>query len=178
MKRKIRKETLKKRDNMSLEKREESDLIILKNLKNYTENYNVVAVYVSVKSEVDTCKFIEYLFKKGTTVVVPKVNGKQMNFIKIESFNELKPSIFNLLEPISDIPFNINDIDCFIVPLVAFCKEKYRIGYGGGYYDSTLKESSAKKIAIAYDCQEVSTFKKDNFDIDMDVIITPSRIYH
>ena len=38
--------------------------------------------------------------------------------------------------------------DLVLAPLVGFDREKYRLGYGGGYFDRTLAASQPRPIAI------------------------------
>ena len=61
-----------------------------------------------------------------------------------------------------------------LVPVVGFF-ETYRMGYGKGYYDRYLKNSSALKIGLAFDVQEM-VFDVKPTDIELDMIITESRI--
>ena len=49
------------------------------------------------------------------------------------------------------------------------------IGYGKGYYDRYLSKSSALKIGVAFDVQEVE-FDVKPTDVKLDMIITESRI--
>lgn len=49
------------------------------------------------------------------------------------------------------------------------------MGYGKGYYDRYLKDSSALKIGIAFDVQEIK-FDVKPTDVKLDMIITESRI--
>ncbi len=66
------------------------------------------------------------------------------------------------------------DLDVILVPVVGFF-ETYRMGYGKGYYDRYLKNSSALKIGLAFDVQEM-VFDVKPTDIELDMIITESRI--
>ena len=63
-----------------------------------------------------------------------------------------------------------------LAPLLAFDKEGYRIGYGGGYYDRTLAVlragGSVTVIGVAYAAQEVETVPRDGYDQPLDWIVT------
>ena len=67
-----------------------------------------------------------------------------------------------------------------LVPMVAFDKEKNRLGYGGGYYDRTItfleKNNKILTIGVAFDQQESKYIPSMNFDKKMDVMVTQSRI--
>ena len=71
--------------------------------------------------------------------------------------------------------------DILLVPLLAFDKQGYRLGYGGGYYDRTLKilRSKAKAtnqklevIGVSYADQIVESVPDDEFDQRIDWVIT------
>ena len=66
--------------------------------------------------------------------------------------------------------------------VVAFDKYKYRLGYGGGYYDRTfiqLKKIDHPFISVglAYDDQKINKVSKDYNDQKIDYILTEKRLY-
>ena len=79
---------------------------------------------------------------------------------------------FSTIEPIGIC--EEKDLNVILVPVVGFF-DTYRLGYGKGYYDRYLKDSSALKIGIAFDVQEIK-FDVKPTDIKLDMIITESRI--
>ncbi len=70
-------------------------------------------------------------------------------------------------------------IDAVLVPLLAFDKRGYRLGWGGGYYDRTLellrKTGSVTAIGVAYAAQEVDAVPFDTYDQPVDWIITEQQ---
>ena len=62
-----------------------------------------------------------------------------------------------------------------IIPMLGFNLDKYRIGYGKGYYDHYLKSHDCLKIGLAFDDQQID-FKTETHDISLDYIITENRI--
>ena len=71
--------------------------------------------------------------------------------------------------------------DILIVPLVAFDKDLYRIGYGGGYYDRYIAKLKKKKyfitIGFAYSFQIINKVPINKFDKNLDFIITENKVY-
>ena len=61
-----------------------------------------------------------------------------------------------------------------------FDKFKYRLGYGGGYYDRYIyKISKLKKIitiGLAFSFQEINKLPKNNYDKKLDFILTENYI--
>ncbi len=66
-----------------------------------------------------------------------------------------------------------------LLPGLAFDPNGNRIGYGAGYYDKYLSSHPKEefyKIALAYDFQVIDKIEADEYDIKVDMIITPTRI--
>ena len=63
-----------------------------------------------------------------------------------------------------------------LVPLLAFDRKGYRLGYGGGYYDRTLAMLQEKgpvlAIGIAYAAQQVESVPREATDQRLDWIVT------
>ena len=68
--------------------------------------------------------------------------------------------------------------DILIVPLLAFDRRGWRLGYGGGFYDRTLKGLRARKavvaVGLAHDEQEVDAVPHLDYDQRLDWVLTPS----
>ncbi len=142
-----------------------------------------IYVYVSYKSEVDTVSFIESIFLKSDIhkeIFVPKVEGREMNFYKIISIDELEPSNMGILEPSGRKDrLDIAKDGIMIMPGLAFDTELNRIGYGGGFYDRYLSEHDTNdlyKVAVAFEEQIYEHIVSDENDIKPDIVITPERI--
>lgn len=141
---------------------------------------DIIHIYVSMPSrnEVNTYKLIKNCLAKGKTVVVPKMMDRgRLNHVAINSFQELKKKNWDILEPVSDLPFNISSIRLVIVPLVAGDLNKNRLGYGKGYYDRFLKKTDAIKIGLLFENQLYPhDLPTESFDIQLDFLITEKRI--
>ena len=70
--------------------------------------------------------------------------------------------------------------DVLIVPLVGFDKNKFRLGYGGGFYDRYIaKLSNLQKVltvGFAFSFQEVKNIPKNKYDKKLDFILTNKGI--
>ena len=60
-----------------------------------------------------------------------------MNFFKWSYRDPLKFNKYGIPEPMS---LKIIYPDVLLVPLVGFDKNKFRLGYGGGYYDRYIEK--------------------------------------
>lgn len=69
--------------------------------------------------------------------------------------------------------------DLVLVPLLAFDRAGYRLGYGGGYYDRTLAVLRVPAIGYGFSAQELPGVPVGPYDIPLSMIITehgPIRI--
>jgi 5-formyltetrahydrofolate cyclo-ligase len=139
-------------------------------------NANVIALYYSTKDEVDTHDLILYSLLQDKIVLLPKVIGKEMIFIKIDETTRYETSNFKIREPISNEPY-LGKIDLFIVPGVAFDINGNRLGYGGGYYDKYLKDTNASTIGICFEEQITDEIETEEHDIKVNIVQTERRTY-
>lgn len=134
------------------------------------KNSESVFVYKSTAQEVDTEKIIAQALFDGKTVSVPRIIGKDIVPVKVSVTTEFEKNRFGILEPVDGVVKN--NVDLCIIPLVAFDREKSRLGHGGGYYDKYLSTYRMNKIALAFSMQEEDDIPMDKNDIYMDAIIT------
>ncbi len=170
MKKELRKEILYLRDN--LEDRYNKSVIIknkILSLDIYKKS-NVIALYSSMKSEVDTKELISESLELGKRVLLPRIiNKNKMIFIEINKDTNYEKNNFGMLEPIG---IEEKNIDLMIIPGVAFDKDNNRLGYGRGYYDKYLKDKNIYKIGICFKEQIVDNIDIEEHDIKMNLIIT------
>ncbi len=62
--------------------------------------------------------------------------------------------------------------DLYIVPGVAFDRQRNRLGRGRGYYDKLLAGVTAPKIGLAFSVQMVDKVPRASYDIPMTRVIT------
>jgi 5-formyltetrahydrofolate cyclo-ligase len=139
-----------------------------------------VAVTVSKVPEVDTFQIIRKGWEQGKRMVVPKCepNTRKLDFRELKHFSELESVFYGLFEPIvsETISVNPDDIDLVVVPGLAFSKNGYRLGFGGGYYDRFLANYQGKRISLAFKDQIVSEIPVESHDIPVEKIITSGGV--
>ena len=130
-----------------------------------------------IKNEVDV---LPLFARPGHRFLFPRVEegSKKLAFYEAESFDDFEPGAYGIREPKLDLPrIGIEKIDLFVVPGVAFSENCERIGYGGGYYDTTLKfkNNRARSVGVAFDLQIVEAGFSDPFDVRLDAVLTERR---
>lgn len=177
MKKKMREKALVARNNISEELRREKSREITGHIlqsQNYQKAETVFS-FVSMGSEAETRCILEQAWKDGKTVAVPKTEkGRKMVFLKIRSFGDLTEGRFGVMEPVGKEEMIPKEEDLFLVPGALFDREKNRIGYGGGYYDTYFeKYRGYRKIGVAFSEQISETeIPTEKTDIPLDDIVT------
>ena len=179
---KIRKEILKKRNNLSTEEVEKKSDLIIQNLEKFIKNAENIMIFMDMKNEVKITKLMKLYPEKS--FFIPKITDSKNREMKINRYNENELVLhkFGYYESSSSDFYNENILDIVIVPAVVFDLEKNRIGFGGGYYDTFLKKirEENKKIlfiGICYDFQIIEKVPAEEHDVVLDFVVSESRIF-
>ncbi len=144
---------------------------------NLYKDADTVLAYMPIRNEADTLPIIRQCLADGKSVYLPKVQGKEMNFYKVESFEDLCLGTFGILEPKEANSLNIRK-GLMLVPGVAFSKDGFRIGYGGGYYDRYLEKGHQFVTAgLCYELQITDDIFPDIYDKQLDIVVTEKELY-
>lgn len=182
MKKVLREKGLNIRNNLSIGEVKSKSNLIINNIKETFDlkKYNTLGFYMPLGKEVDLRPLIEELLQQGKTIVIPKVLDKyHMDFFPIKDLNDYNVGRFNVLEPTSNKKMPRDNIEIIFVPGIYFSDDKYRLGFGAGYYDRYLAAYSGIKVGVCFDFQHIPDLPIDDYDIPMDLIITenPSHQY-
>lgn len=165
---------LKSRLNLSAEVKKIYDDSICQQLetKIISQKAKIVHAYIPMGAEIDIKPLLERLIVKGITIVTPKTLPKPMMENRIlTSFDALEKGVFGTSHPATPIEYT-GEFDFIIIPGLAFDKNNFRLGYGGGYYDTFLENhSNAFKQGIFYPFQEVNEVPREGHDVRLDGII-------
>ena len=178
----IRKEALQQRNLLSPDECVSRSQKLLEGFKKLDfSNIKTVHLFlpIAVKKEPDTFIFIDWLqaHKPEIEIVVPKADfdSSVMTHHRYLGKEDLAHNHFHIPEPTS-AKLSTVDFDMVIVPLLAFDKRGYRVGYGKGFYDRFLQHSAAQKIGLSF-FDAVSEINDVHLnDIRLDKCITPKGI--
>lgn len=174
----IRKEVFVRRAEWSDAQVEDNSRIIAEKViqtSQFKEASQIYA-YVDYNHEVSTREIIEAAWKAGKQVAVPKVDGKNLVFYELKSFDQLESGYYGILEPARG---EIVDWErpLMIMPGVAFDSRRHRVGYGGGFYDRFLEVHKIPTIAVAFEFQIMDEVPVEPTDILPDMVITEKELY-
>ena len=135
-----------------------------------------VALYAALPDELPTLPLFEALGALGRPRLLPRILGGEMEFAAVESWEELRPGFFGVLEPPEERPaVALAAGDVVVVPGVAFDARGQRLGRGKGYYDrafSGARSALPLLVGTGYEAQVVSAVPHDSRDRSMDAIVT------
>lgn len=140
----------------------------------------IVSGFFPYQSEIDTRPLLGKLAGDGWTTCLPVViaQGIPLQFRRWFPGEPTIPGIWGIPRP-SESSLEVEP-DVLIIPLLAFDRKGYRLGYGGGFYDRTLERLRIKKniiaIGVGYAAQEVEHVPVDSFDQQLDFILTEREI--
>lgn len=171
----LRRKMLKERSLLHSEFKAEYDQKICDALLERTleNNYKVVHVYLPMGMEVNIEPYIKEILKRNITVVAPKTLSKpKLQNLVLKSINDLEQGVFGTKHPANGVEYN-GKYDFIVVPGLAYDKKNGRLGYGGAYYDTFLKDQNdALKIGVFYSFQEVEELPIESHDVVLDEILT------
>ncbi len=137
-----------------------------------------ISGFASLADELDCGPLLLRLAGEGMRLALPVVQGKALPLL----FRAWTPGdvmgsgVWGIAEPGEDSP--VVEPDILLVPLLAFDRTGRRIGYGGGFYDRTLRQLRARKpivaVGLAYDEQRVDAVPHLDYDERLDWVLTPS----
>ena len=142
-----------------------------------------IAAYLASPEETSIEAFFAVASQREQSIFLPCIDAKQrhMTFANHRPDGTLIKNRFGLMEPEdrSHIAGAV-DLDCALVPLVAFDQHGSRLGMGGGYYDTFFADPATRPtlIGIAFSEQQTTApLPRERWDVPMDLVITDSAIH-
>ncbi|MCX2718328.1 5-formyltetrahydrofolate cyclo-ligase [Lentiprolixibacter aurantiacus] len=149
-------------------------------LQVWDAEYFHIFLPISEKKEVDTSYIIPVLQGRDKHVIIPKVtrDGELSHFLLSDNTRLVKNK-WNIPEPENGIQISETQIDVVFLPMLAFDREGYRVGYGKGFYDRFLEKcrEDVIKIGLSFFGPVDRISDREMHDIPMDFCLTPDEIY-
>lgn len=179
----IRKRILPIRKGLSPETVQQLSEKLLEQFKQFDlSELKTLHIFLPIKSqnEPDTFLIIDWLKKyhPDIKIVVPRADFETslMTHHYFEGMEDLEMNAYQILEP-AKAQIHNGEIDMVIVPLIAFDKNGYRVGYGKGFYDRFLQGIQTKKIGLSLLDELQVIDNVDEHDVKLDQCITPEKTY-
>jgi len=141
----------------------------------------IVAGYWPIRTELDPRPLMQQFVAAGLTTALPATPqpGKPLIFHLWQEGDPVVEGLYGTSEPAPEAPRCEPDI--LLVPMLAFDKAGYRLGYGGGFYDRSLAALRAVKpevraVGVAFGAQHVDLVPRGEHDARLDAVLTPDGI--
>ena len=136
-----------------------------------------VGFYWPFKAEYDPRALMQRLAAEGRSLALPAVLAPKtaMEFRLWTPDSEMETGVYDI-----PVPKARNTVvpDLVLAPVVGFDRERYRLGYGGGYFDLTLAALSPRPLAIGvgFELGRLETVYPQPHDIAMTAVVTEAGV--
>jgi 5-formyltetrahydrofolate cyclo-ligase len=138
---------------------------------------STIASYVSYEFEPSTVEINEAFLRDGKKVVLPRINGNQLEWVEWDGQPDRLVAKKKILEPVGPAITNLSEINVVVVPALRIDQSGYRLGQGGGFYDRALPQLAAWKIGLVYAGELNSEeLPHEDHDIALDAAASPSIV--
>jgi 5-formyltetrahydrofolate cyclo-ligase len=147
-----------------------------------------IACYLPNDGELDVTPLIDQAWAMGKTIYLPvlsSIHRNHLHFLPYRPDDELVCNRFGIPEPVvrSRRMVDLKRLDLVLLPLVGFDAKGNRLGMGGGFYDRSFAFLRRRKgwfkpglLGVAYDFQEVKSFKCNPWDVPLNGVVTETGI--
>jgi 5-formyltetrahydrofolate cyclo-ligase len=138
---------------------------------------------IDVHNEVNTLLITDYLHFKNPALEIayPRTDFSDHSMLAIACGVDtiFEDNEFGIPEPLVGEIVEPATLDMVLVPLLGFDVEGHRVGYGKGFYDRFLMQCSKDciKVGLSYFEPVERLEDTDEFDVPLDVCITPQQVY-
>lgn len=144
-----------------------------------------VATYFAVNGEIGLKPVIDHALAQGKQVYLPNLDQQALRFSPYFHTQKMRINKFRLPEPDVDDSEMLapDELDLVLAPLVVFDANRNRIGMGGGFYDRSFAfrknpgSINPVLIGVAHELQKVDQIVPEEWDVQLDMIITDQAVY-
>ena len=113
---------------------------------------------------------------RSRIAALPVIEGELLRFAPWSPGAMLVSGPFDVQIPNTE---QRTDPELLLIPCVGIDRLRYRLGYGGGYYDRTLASLSPRPITVGvgFDCARIESIDPKPHDLQLDVAMTESFIW-
>lgn len=148
----------------------------------------VILIYIPVRGEVDTLPLLPWARARGIRLAAPRIatgaGGKVLPDRRMDPFylpadlSHLEPGPYGIPQPPDTDPVPLSLLDVVLVPGVAFDRDRFRLGYGSGFYDrfrERLSESTVS-IGLAYSEQILPRIPRNPWEKPLDYLVSDDAV--
>ncbi|HVJ62717.1 MAG TPA: 5-formyltetrahydrofolate cyclo-ligase [Tahibacter sp.] len=143
-----------------------------------------IGAYFAVNGELSLHLVVAQCWRRGQTVHLPIAGlRRRLHYAPYSAQTAVAPNRYGIPEPQHVAPVDPESLELVLVPLVAFNRRGHRLGYGGGFYDTSFaflheRERPALPllVGIGYAFQEIDTLAPESWDVRLDFVATEREL--
>jgi len=138
----------------------------------------IVSGFAPLPEEFRLWPLLRRLHAEGFGLALPVIvgKGKPLLFRAWQPGDATDAGVWGIAQPKADKATVVPDV--VLVPLLAFDAKGWRLGYGGGFFDRTLRALRAQKsivaVGVAYAEQRLDAVPHLDYDQRLDWVLTPA----
>lgn len=137
----------------------------------------VILTYMPIKAEVDLRPLLESQPQKEW--VLPRIVPEADHAMFFHPYvpGRLVRHSYGMDEPAEELPLiSAGSLELALVPGLAYDRQGWRLGYGGGYYDRFLKFYSGISLGVTFETLLLNALPHDEFDLPVDWLVSEAGI--
>ncbi len=137
-----------------------------------------VLTYMPIKGEVDLTPLLTRHPEKRW--VLPRIIPEEDHRMVFHPYDaaRLVRHPFGMAEPAADLPTVPPEaIELALVPGLAFNRQGWRLGYGGGYFDRFLKDFAGVSVGVVFRALLLDEVPHAPFDVPMQWIVSEGGLF-
>ena len=195
-KQQLRKKFLDLRNNLPAERKNQANAAICKHLQIFFSGkffttpiggkVRRIAAYLNSAAEASVDAWMAHAWQQSQLqVFIPVLDQQQNGQMSFREHHQNSKTTIGryglrtLAEPKTTEQIDAADLDCVLLPLVAFDKYGTRLGMGGGYYDRFFANQTNRPylLGISFDAQKSQQIlDRSHWDVGLDAVITESGL--
>jgi len=147
-----------------------------------------IGFYMPAKGELDVSDLLTRAISMRVACFLPVVPGarqRKLGFTPLTGRDDWTHNRYGIPEHAVWRPkVRAARLDVLFLPVLGFDAQGYRMGMGGGYYDTSLAFLRRRRvwrrpllIGVAFEAQRVAALPVDPWDVPLDAVITERQIY-
>jgi len=144
------------------------------------ERVRRLMLFLSMADELDTDPLVRGALEAGLEIYAPRTFKKTRKLlpVRVTSLEALTRGTYGIREPVSEESVEPGQLDAIVVPAVAFDRQGWRLGRGGGFYDRLIGglPEGGLTVGVAYAMQIVDEVVREPHDEPVDLIVTEDEV--
>jgi len=136
-----------------------------------------ILAYLPMKAEVDLRPLLEQFPQKRW--LLPRILPEDNHRMDFHPYDPARLVIhkFGMAEPAADLPIvPAGAVELVLVPGLAYDRQGWRLGYGGGYYDRFLARFNGISVGVAYQALLLESVPHSGYDVPVGWVVSETGL--